>query len=47
VGGCSVDSAVAVVVALVVAVCMFSEGLKWTSEKVVCAEVGWVKPYVD
>jgi hypothetical protein len=32
-----------VVVTLVVAVCKFLKGLKWTLEKVVSAEVGWVK----
>jgi hypothetical protein len=31
-----------VVVTLVVAVCMFLKGLKWTLEKVLSAEVGWV-----
>ena len=30
-----------VVVTLVVTVCTFSEGLKWTLEKVVSAENGW------
>ena len=31
-----------VVVTLVVAVCTFSKDLKWTLEKVLSAEVGWV-----
>jgi uncharacterized membrane protein YdbT with pleckstrin-like domain len=31
-----------VVVTPVVAVCSFSKGLKWTLEKVLSAEVGWV-----
>ena len=30
-----------VVVTLVVAVCAFSEGLKWTLEKAVSVKVGW------
>ena len=38
---CVVITPLWLVITLVATVCTFSEGLKWTLEKVVSADVGW------